>query len=417
MVKLLIIADDFTGALDTGVQFSAHGAVTSVITDPAFDFTKVDSSIQVLVMDAETRHLEPEQAYSVVRKAVEHALAAGVCCIYKKTDSALRGNIGAELTAVLDAAGTDRLPFIPAFPKMNRITQNGVHLIDGVPVAESVFGRDPFEPVRHSYLPQIIREQSDVPVCLRIPCEEWKGIVIHDGESQEELRRSALELGRKGELGLMAGCAGFAAELAPVLGLKGKSGRKNLPEGPLLVVCGSVNPVTLRQLDRAEQAGAARFQLSTEQLADPGWMDTEPGKELLEEWEKKIRMAGCTILESQGKRGGHNDTAESLLREQVSRGLAAVLKRLLEMGIQARLMITGGDTLLACTRMLGVRELFLEGELFPGVVLSRMGFGGRDYDLISKSGGLGEEDLLVRMKKQTEWKDCREEAECRMGTA
>ena len=43
MVKLLIIADDFTGALDTGVQFSAHGAVTSVITDPAFDFTKVDS--------------------------------------------------------------------------------------------------------------------------------------------------------------------------------------------------------------------------------------------------------------------------------------------------------------------------------------------------------------------------------------
>ena len=160
MVKLLIIADDFTGALDTGVQFSAHGAVTSVITDPAFDFTKVDSSIQVLVMDAETRHLEPEQAYSVVRKAVEHALAAGVCCIYKKTDSALRGNIGAELTAVLDAAGTDRLPFIPAFPKMNRITQNGVHLIDGVPVAESVFGRDPFEPVRHSRISDILHQQS-----------------------------------------------------------------------------------------------------------------------------------------------------------------------------------------------------------------------------------------------------------------
>lgn len=325
--------------------------------------------------------------------------------------------MGSELAAVLKATGGQRLHFLPAFPQIGRTTRQGIQYVDGLPVEKSVFGKDPFEPVQHSYLPQIIREQSDVPVCLRIPCEEWKGIVIHDGESQEELRRSALELGRKGEQGLMAGCAGFAAELAPVLGLKGKSGRKNLPEGPLLVVCGSVNPVTLRQLDRAEQAGAARIQLSTEQLADPGWMDTESGKELLEEWEKKIRMVGCTILESQGKRGGHNDTAESLLREQVSRGLAAVLKRLLEMGIQARLMITGGDTLLACTRMLGVRELFLEGELFPGVVLSRMGFGGRDYDLISKSGGLGEEDLLVRMKKQTEWKDCREEAECRMGTA
>ena len=36
MVKLLIIADDFTGALDTGVQFAARGAATRVITDPAF---------------------------------------------------------------------------------------------------------------------------------------------------------------------------------------------------------------------------------------------------------------------------------------------------------------------------------------------------------------------------------------------
>ena len=70
MVKLLIIADDFTGALDTGVQFSAHGAVTSVITDPAFDFTKVDSSIQVLVMDAETRHLEPALAFPFVLKGL-----------------------------------------------------------------------------------------------------------------------------------------------------------------------------------------------------------------------------------------------------------------------------------------------------------------------------------------------------------
>ena len=86
MVKLLIIADDFTGALDTGVQFSAHGAVTSVITDPAFDFTKVDSSIQVLVMDAETRHLEPEQAYSVVRKLWNmHLRPASAAYIKKPT--------------------------------------------------------------------------------------------------------------------------------------------------------------------------------------------------------------------------------------------------------------------------------------------------------------------------------------------
>ena len=148
MVKLLIIADDFTGALDTGVQFAARGAATRVITDPAFAFAGAEPGLQVLVLDAETRHVAPEQAYAVVRQTTERALAANVECIYKKTDSALRGNIGAELAAVMDAAGADRLPFIPAFPKTHRTTKDGVHLIDGVPVAQSVFGQDPFEPVR-----------------------------------------------------------------------------------------------------------------------------------------------------------------------------------------------------------------------------------------------------------------------------
>lgn len=59
--------------------------------------------------------------------------------IYKKTDSALRGNIGAELGALVAASGQKILPFVPAFPQMNRITKGGIHYIDGVPVTESSF--------------------------------------------------------------------------------------------------------------------------------------------------------------------------------------------------------------------------------------------------------------------------------------
>ena len=33
MLKLLVIADDFTGALDTGVQFSKQGIQTLVSTE------------------------------------------------------------------------------------------------------------------------------------------------------------------------------------------------------------------------------------------------------------------------------------------------------------------------------------------------------------------------------------------------
>lgn len=62
MVKLLIIADDFTGALDTGVQFASCGADTKVITDPHYDFTLAGDN-DVLVFDSETRHIKSEDAY------------------------------------------------------------------------------------------------------------------------------------------------------------------------------------------------------------------------------------------------------------------------------------------------------------------------------------------------------------------
>ena len=70
MVKLLMIADDFTGALDTGVQFATRGAMTMVVTDPAYDFKQTKDDVQVLVLDAETRHLSPGEAHDVVFRAV-----------------------------------------------------------------------------------------------------------------------------------------------------------------------------------------------------------------------------------------------------------------------------------------------------------------------------------------------------------
>lgn len=77
MVKLLIIADDFTGALDTGVQFAAGGAETRVVTNTDYDFDSVDENVQVLVLDAETRHLSRDEAYRVVFHITKKHLRAG----------------------------------------------------------------------------------------------------------------------------------------------------------------------------------------------------------------------------------------------------------------------------------------------------------------------------------------------------
>ena len=218
MEKLLIIADDFTGALDAGVQFAVRGARTCVVTDAAYDFSGVGEDVQVFVLDAETRHLPPRAAYDTVFRAVRNARRAGFTYVYKKTDSALRGNVGAELSAALDAVEKDSLAFLPALPKMNRVTRNGVHYIDGVPVADSIFGRDPFEPVTASSVAEIIAAQSQTPVVLHPPAERETspGIHVYDAETDGDLLRLGQMLGREG-LTLCAGCAGFASVLAEML--------------------------------------------------------------------------------------------------------------------------------------------------------------------------------------------------------
>ena len=93
MLRLLMIADDFTGALDTGVQLAAHGIPTQVVVGQA-DLYACSST--VLVVDTETRHLPAAKAAEAVARLTRSAVENGVGCIYKKTDSALRGNIGGK---------------------------------------------------------------------------------------------------------------------------------------------------------------------------------------------------------------------------------------------------------------------------------------------------------------------------------
>lgn len=407
MTKLLILADDFTGALDTGVQFAARGARTCVVTDPAYDFSRAEAGIRVLVMDAETRHLTAKEAYDVVFRAVKDALDAGFTYIYKKTDSALRGNIGAELTAVLDAAGADRLAFLPAFPKMNRTTRGGVHYIDGVPVAESVFGQDPFEPVRRSAVAEIIAEEAETPVVLHGPADPdggAPGIHVYDAATDRDLLDIGRRLGREG-LRLSAGCAGFAAALADILGLDGQT--PGMPElvPALFVACGSVNPVTLRQMRAAEETGFPHIHLNPVQKLEPAWLESEECPGEIRRW---LELAGThkrCILDVNDPEGCDDTTlyarAHGLttadLRVRISTQLGHLMQRLLDGGLDATILCTGGDTLLALMRTVGVAELTPVCEMATGAVLTNFVYQGKAYHIISKSGGFGEPELFCEL--------------------
>lgn len=410
MVKLLMIADDFTGALDSGVQFAVRGAKTRVVTDPAYDFSHLAHDVQVLVLDAETRHLKPEAAYGVVFRAVEAAMSAGFHYIYKKTDSALRGNVGAELTAVMDAAKADRLAFLPALPKMNRVTRKGIHYIDNLPVAESVFGQDPFEPVTASSVAEIIAAQSKAPVVLHPlgpeTAERRPGIQVYDAETDDDLTQIGLRLGRE-RLTLSAGCAGFAAVLAELLELSGPLPGMPALAPSLFVACGSVNPVTLRQMEEAEREGFPHIHLTPEQKLEPSWLETPDCSSVAASWLETAKRKKRFILDVNDP-AGRDDTAAYAgerglttedLRVRISGQLGQLVRRLLDGGLDATLLCTGGDTLLALMRAVGAAELTPMCDLDTGAVLTNFVYLGKTYHIISKSGGFGEPDLFIRLAR------------------
>ena len=409
MTRLLIIADDFTGALDTGVQLASGGIRTCVMT--RLDALTEDrfQAEDVLVIDAETRHLSPEDAYGIVFDICRRAESFSVPFIYKKTDSVLRGNIGAELSALMDGTGTQRLPFIPAFPCQGRVTMNGVHYVNGVPLAESVFGNDPFDPVDHSRVEDIIHQQTDRQVYSARPGEDMgdeEGIYVFDAVSDDDLRLTGARLAEDGDLHIMAGCAGFAAGLPELLDIP-RTREGGAPElsGRMLVICGSVNPVTRGQLDCAEEGGFARYRLTPKQKLDPDFWESPEADTFTDDIRKALAREPLMIIDtndeddnlSTRRYAAANGLSLEDIRERIAWSLGRLLKDICDDPHIDMLFITGGDTLFKCMEALGVHEMEPICELTAGVVVSAFTYEGRRRMVISKSGGFGSNDLLLQL--------------------
>src|SRR2546428_13486621 len=102
---LTILADDLTGACDTGTLFAGKAPVpVSVWPDPPRDAV-------VSVVDTESRSLNA----AVARERIRRSVSVGGRW-FKKIDSTMRGRIGAEVDALMSALGVSGAVVCPAVP-------------------------------------------------------------------------------------------------------------------------------------------------------------------------------------------------------------------------------------------------------------------------------------------------------------
>jgi uncharacterized protein YgbK (DUF1537 family) len=395
--RLLVIADDLTGALDTGVQFVLAGVRTIVAPYAYLRAALRGGETPVLVVDTESRHLPPRRAAHRVAACVRAARARGIGRFFKKTDSTLRGNIGAELAALLSASGGHELFFVPALPKAGRTTRSGIQLVDGVPLHETGFARDPRDPVRGGSIEAIVGSQCRIPVVtvgrgVDPAAALTRGgqpiIVAFDAETDGDLEAIADRLALQGAPRLTAGCSGFAAFLPRLHGLPAGPTSPLALRPPLLVVSGSLHERSLEQVREAERRGTPSYEI------DPGSI-TRPGSRsaTARAIGERLRERGVMIVRSPEARSPLPNGAMTLLRE-----MGRLVDMVAEATVVPTIAVFGGDTAFAAVEALGIRALEPLGEISQGVVVSRAEGKHGALRLVTKAGGFGPVDAIDRIR-------------------
>jgi uncharacterized protein YgbK (DUF1537 family) len=404
--QIAIVADDLTGAADTGARFAQAGALTmlALAAEPP--------ESDVLVISTESRRLKESQAALRVRQAAQR-VGGDVNWVYKKIDSTLRGHPGPELVAVMDALGLERALVAPASPAQGRTTVGGRQRVDGRLVENSSFGRQ----IRGSDLLVLFGERArqrsaglvDLSVVrggLAAVCEAFSspgpGLLIADAETEADLMtlaQAALTCGPR----LLCGSAGLARALAAAwpwdsvacnssteMGFRQEKTTKpslpTCPPGPALVVAGSRHRRTARQVAVAQNQGAMVLHLKAEV---PGDADQAIESTIL--GAKELLAYGRdVILTTIG-------LADLLLDEQeVAACLAGIARRLVIDRQVGRLVLTGGDIATATCAALEASSLWLQGEIQPGIAWGVL-MGGLlpGLPVVTKAGGFGTADTLV----------------------
>ena len=413
--KILIVADDLTGAVDTGAQFRKRSYKTCVITS-SDEFTKSLDICDVLVVDTESRFDDAKTAYNKTFETGKLARSENFKYIYKKLDSTMRGNVGAEIAGLMDSMEISLAFLVPALPLYGRTTLDGKVYVKGILLEETDFAKDPKNPVRESYIPSIISNQTAKSTGV-ITIEEIRSgrkqltqkletlissdiqIIVIDAENNEDLDLIASFLSDRKERLMFAGCSGFAEALS---GFITPEREKKIS----IVFAGSVNKVTIRQVEEA----ADQYNIQVVDIDAEAILSGETDKEL----DRIIRIAGSASMNGKDliirsaksreyvdecfRKARENGIDESALSDIISGFIGILAAEIIRSVSLKGIILTGGDTAFKTMKALKIKGIVIEGEIAHGIPYGTfVDESFKDLIVVTKAGGFGGRDALIQI--------------------
>ncbi|MCX8188413.1 MAG: four-carbon acid sugar kinase family protein [Nitrososphaeria archaeon] len=406
--SVLVVADDFTGVNDTVAQFAKLG-LRSVTTLSLDKVCKLLDEYDVVGITTESRSVDKEKSYAILYKLGERVKESlNNKLVYKKIDSTLRGNIVSEIVGLIDALNPELVIFAPAFPKQGRTTKDGVHLVNGIPVEKTYFGRDLRTPVKSSYIPSYfepifgpsyyhvnLNELRNKDV--RKNLEEFK-ILSFDVEDDQDLKSIvniifSLEKKRI----IWVGSAGLAEQLAYNTIIGSTVGK------PILMAVGSVNelakiqikeyvkvfPTKLIQIkisdliknfkqeeDRVKKEVCQALNFSQDII-----LATSYSKEQIEEGIMLAKELGLDVPQ-----------LGSILAEKFGFLVHSILDSF-KFESFCGLYMTGGDIAVSIIKNLKLDSFKIIGEIEPGLPILKS----EELFIVTKAGGFGGLETLIKV--------------------
>ena len=415
MIKLVIIADDLTGALDTGVQFSKKNISTIVTADLNFNTEEISKDADVIVIDTESRHISAVEAKKRVKSVLSKFDKKKIKFFYKKTDSTLRGNIGSEIEGFMEGLDINEVSFIPAFPLNKRTVKDGILYVNDVKLSETQFAMDTLNPVTDSFIPNIIKNQSNINVEIKdintdfpSKIDKEKNIYIFDSQNMEDMENIGKILYDKNKLNYTIGNAGFAEILTYYIKTDTKKEDIVLEDNKVLFVCGSVNITSLKQCKYAEKTGYCSDTLNFNDIILENYKSSDNYINTKEYFKEKINNNNKFLLKTSDsedviKKAIEYTEKNSISMENLTSNIANSTGQLVSDLIKEQnirnMIVFGGDTLIGILKNIKCQYIIPVSEIFPGVVFTKAVGKETAINVITKAGGFGEENIIERINE------------------
>lgn len=414
---LAVIADDLAGASDAALQFAKQGLSTVVLLD--YQGIERLQAVDVISLSTNSGGMSREDAYAATHKVANLVKDFGVDMVYKKVDSALEGNIGAEMEALLDVFQAKAVLFAPAFPQNQRTTIGGYHLLNGKPLAASEVTHDLGWSIKESFIPKLLARQTALKLG-QLHIDDWLGDegsivkkiedMIHDGvrviicdiwEDAQFSRLAQAALKLPWEI-IWSGSAGFAQSLPLDLGFKYP--KESI--APVLTLAGSASVISRRQV--ATQAIGERvrlFNLNPVNFLEPGNLEVyvrEMALKATAMLEEGLDVTATVAQEPEVVNktlnwGRSLGLAPAMVSERVGIGLAAFAAAVADRVRLAGVIVIGGDVAAKVCQAMQATGILVRREIDPGIPMGVLRGGPHHgMHLVTKAGSLGNADVLVK---------------------